>query len=465
MTDFPDAWYIVLSSRLIPDLDGGYTIATLARARQMADAGVAGGQGPLLLTVDPAPAADHAAHREEFVRRGALADAARMRNLFDEAADGSGGAAAWLRDAAHEGAPHPESEYRRVTDAAGRPVVDLPVIAGDPDWHLSTTPIVLRDAQGDVAGVLDGFGALYRAWLAHVVAERRAVAERPVVVLVESRQLGELLAGFDDPQVRLVHAIHTIHLEPPFTPDAPLNSLWSRWFAVADRFDAILWPTPSQRAEVTARFGAFGGSVVAPNGVAAAASVVPAAERDGRRVVMLGRLAPGKRVDAAIRSFARVLDAVPEARLDVYGEGADRARLQTLVDDLGLAGSVCLRGSTGDPGPVLDEAAVYLQTSAFEGQGLALAEALARGCPAVAFDVRYGPRDLLAAGGGLLVPDGDEEALAGALVRVLTDAALRERLAGEAVAASAAVSPQRAMAALSAAVSDALARPSRRSAR
>jgi len=56
---FPDAAYLVLSSRLIPDLDGGFTLATLARARQMADAGVAGGAGPLLLTVDPGTPADH----------------------------------------------------------------------------------------------------------------------------------------------------------------------------------------------------------------------------------------------------------------------------------------------------------------------------------------------------------------------------------------------------------------------
>ena len=38
MTEVPDAEYLVVSSRLIPDLDGGYTLATLARARQMAAA-------------------------------------------------------------------------------------------------------------------------------------------------------------------------------------------------------------------------------------------------------------------------------------------------------------------------------------------------------------------------------------------------------------------------------------------
>lgn len=462
MTAFPDAWYLVLSSRLVPDLDGGYTIATLARARQMAEAGVEGGRGPLLLTVDPGTAAEHAGHRAEFVRRGALGDARRMRNLFDEAAAPRGGAAEWLRAAAHPGERDPALAYRDVADAAGRPVVSLPVIAGDPDWHLSTAPVAVHDADGRIAGVVDGFGALYRAWLAQVVAELRADADKPVVVIVESRQLGELLAGWDDPGVRLVHGIHTIHLEPPHSPDAPLNALWSRWFTLAERFDAVLWLTPSQRDDVQRRFGFSDVHLLAPHGVAAAGSVVPAREREQGRVVMLGRLAPGKRVDAAIRAFARVAEAVPHARLDIYGEGAERDRLHALIDDLGLTAAVALRGATEHPGRVLDAASVYLQTSAFEGQGLALAEALAHGCPAVVYDIRYGPRDLLAGGGGLLVPDGDDDALVDALVRVLTDAPLRERLAGEAVAAARAVDPERAMAALAAAVSDVVGRPSRR---
>lgn len=66
----PDAEYVVLSSRLIPGMDGGYTIATLTRARQLAEAGVAEGAGPQLLTFDPGTAADHAAQRRTFAEQG-----------------------------------------------------------------------------------------------------------------------------------------------------------------------------------------------------------------------------------------------------------------------------------------------------------------------------------------------------------------------------------------------------------
>ncbi|NLA08951.1 MAG: glycosyltransferase, partial [Microbacteriaceae bacterium] len=85
---FPDAEYLVLSSRLVPGLDGGFTIATMQRARHMAAAGVDAGRGPWLLTVDPGSRAEHDAHRAEFGRLGLLDDPARLRNLFDEAGAG-----------------------------------------------------------------------------------------------------------------------------------------------------------------------------------------------------------------------------------------------------------------------------------------------------------------------------------------------------------------------------------------
>jgi glycosyltransferase involved in cell wall biosynthesis len=174
------------------------------------------------------------------------------------------------------------------------------------------------------------------------------------------------------------------------------------------------------------------------------------------------RLAPGKRIDHAIRAFAQVVRDVPGATLDVYGEGAEHDALQALIDERRLDAHVVLRGRTDDPGRVLDAASIFLSTSAFEGQGLALAEALAHGCPVVSYDVPYGPREILARGGGWLIPDGDEAVLATMLARLLTDVETRARLAEEAVQVAREVSPERSMEALAAAVTDVLARPSRR---
>lgn len=449
---FPDAHYALLSSRLVPGTDGGFLVAVLARARQMAAAGVNAGRGPLLLTLDPASPADHAAHRETFVRQGLAASEDLFRNLFDEAiAD-----PAWLRVAALPGAATADIEYRTITDAAGTPVLSLPVVPAA-DWLRTEANVVVHGAGGD--RVLRGFRGLYRAWLDVVVARLRdRDRSLPVVVICESRQVGELLAGWHPAGVCLIHTIHTSHLDPAQLPAHSMNDLWTSWFGVIDAFDAfdaVLWPTRQQRDDVAAMFGARDTDAVVPNAVAphpgALASPVPG------RVVMVGRLAPGKRVDHTLRAWRQVVEAVPHAHLEIVGDGPLRDELSALVDEWGLTSSVTFRGHVERVLEVFDGAEVMVQSTAFEGQGLAALEAVSRGCPVVSYDVRYGPRDLLAAGGGILVPDGDVDALAAALVSVLTDPTLRERLSREAIARAAAYTPECAMAAMGDAVRRAIA--------
>ncbi|WP_136033558.1 glycosyltransferase [Microbacterium sp. PF5] len=452
----PDADYLVLSSRLIPGLDGGYTIATLARARMLAAAGVGDGAGPELLTFDPGTAADHAEHRRVFTERGALSDPGRMRNLFDEAIAPEGGAAAWLRETADAAVvADPDVEYRVLRDVEGRPFAALPVIPGNPDWHLTDEPVLVYDAAGAVAGALHGFRGLYRAWLDHVVA---ASGDRRVVVICESRQLGELIADWDDPRVRIVHTIHTMHVEAPYTPDATMNTLWTRWFRLADRFDAVVWPTATQRDDVVARFGASANHVVVPNPIA---PVTARADlREDGLVVVLGRLAPGKRIDHAIRAFLAA--DVAGTRLEIWGTGPAQEKLAALIAQLDAGDRVVLGGYADDPATVLDRASLLLTSTAFEGQPLGVVEALLHGTPVVSYDVRYGIRDVLGAGGGVLVPAGDEGALATALHDLLTDADRLAVLRAEAPSVAAAWSPERSLAALTGVVAEVSARPSRR---
>ncbi|MDH5133937.1 MULTISPECIES: glycosyltransferase [unclassified Microbacterium] len=452
----PDAEYLVLSSRLIPGLDGGYTIATLARARLLAAAGAGEGAGPQLLTFDPGTAAEHAEHRRVFTERGALTARDRLRNLFDEAVAPEGGAASWLRDAADAAvAADPDVEYRVLADPEGRPFAALPVIPGNPDWHLTDEPVLVYDGAGVVVGALHGFRGLYGAWLGHVTA---AVGDRPIVVICESRQLGELIADWVDPRVRILHPIHTMHVEAPYTPDATLNTLWTRWFRLADRFDAVIWPTATQRDDVVARFGEAANHVVVPNPIA------PVERRDDLReeglVVVLGRLAAGKRIDHSIRAFIEA--DVPGSRMEIWGTGAEQERLAALIAELDAADRVRLCGYTADPATVLDRASVLVTSTAFEGQPLGIVEALLHGTPVVSYDVRYGIRDVLGAGGGVLVPSGDVKALGEALRELLTDQDRLAALRAEAPAVAAAWSPERSMEALATTIAAVVQAPSRR---
>lgn len=453
MTELPDAEYLMLSSRLIPGLDGGFTVAALARARLLEGAGAA----PLLLTLDPGTPSDHAEHRREFAARGEARSVEAFRNLFDDAVADP----AWLRAAAVPGDAAPGVEYRDIPGADGATLLSLPVVR-DPDWHLTDAPIVVSGA-----GVVAGWRGLYRAWLEHVVRTLRDRAGDPsrlIVVVIEARQLGELLADWDDPGVRLVHTVHNSHLPAPYDdPDAAIDGLWGRWLALAGRFDAVLWPTVAQRDEVAARFGDPGTFAVVPNGIDLGPEPPDAASRDARLAVMVNRLAPQKRVDIAIRAWESVVREVPGARLDVYGDGPLRAELQQLIDGLGLSSSVTLRGATRERDAILDTAAVFVSTSDFEGQGLSIAEALARGVAVVATDARYGPRETIG-DAGVVVPVGDVDAVADGVIGLLEGDARRRLLATAAREAARAVSADAVRPALVDAIAAAAARPARRTA-
>lgn len=450
MTTWPTASYLLLASRLYPRVDGGFKVAVLARARHMAATGVGDGLGPTILTVDPGTPAEHAAHRASFVERGLAASEAVFRNLFDEAHDDPG----WLWDAAAPGGATPGVAYRDVPVGGGT-VVSLPVVDA-PDWHLSDAAVVVRGHGG--TRILPGFGGLYRAWLDHVVAALRTAApDRPVVLVCESRQLGELLAGWRPTGVCLVHTVHTSH----HGADGEHARLWERWFALVDSFDAVLWPTRRQYDDVIAEHGASPVHAVVPNALPVPAP--PAVEPRPGRVVAIGRLAAGKRFDHALRAWYRVLRAVPEARLDVYGEGPARAELEQMILAHGIAESVTLFGHVDDL-DVCRNGAVVVQTTAFEGQGLAALETMACGNPVVSYDVPYGPREMLGDGAGILVPDGDLEALADALVAVLGDPELRARLSERAMARAADFAPEKVMAGFAAVVADALDRAATREA-
>jgi len=422
--------------------------------RRSADMAAAGAT-PTLLTVDPGDAGEHDADRAEWVRRGDLASPALLRNLFDDARTDP----AWLRAAALR-SPIPETEwpYRAITDAAGATVLELPVISGDPAWHLAGAPVRVWGDGGPI-GWLPGYAGLYRAWLNALVAE----SDAPVILICESRQVGEAFVAPGepalDPAVRIVHATHACHVLAPYAWDSPMDTAWERWLAVADRFDAVLWLTPSQRRDVERRVGGGIRSFVVPH---PAPEPSPAQTPVPGRIVMLNSLIPRKRIEHALRALAAVRAHAPEAHLHVYGDGGQREELERLAAELGVADAVVFQGHTSDPSHVWAEADAFLLTSANEGQGLVVLEAIAAGVPVVSYDMPYGPRDTLAHGGGLLVGDGDTDALAAALGRVITDRGLRDRLSAEGRAAAGRMDAAASMRALGAAVQAALDDPVQR---
>jgi glycosyltransferase involved in cell wall biosynthesis len=141
-----------------------------------------------------------------------------------------------------------------------------------------------------------------------------------------------------------------------------------------------------------------------------------------------GRLAPQKDFPNLLKAFARVRSRCG-VRLVILGEGPERARLESLAADLGIAADVKMPGAVLNPFSYMARARLFVLSSAWEGLPTVLLEALACGCPVVSTDCPSGPTEILDGGAfGPLVRVGDDEALAEGIIRALALPADRERL-------------------------------------
>lgn len=134
------------------------------------------------------------------------------------------------------------------------------------------------------------------------------------------------------------------------------------------------------------------------------------------RIVAMGRLLPIKGFDLLIGA----MPDLPDATLDIYGEGEGRGVLEAQVASLGLSDRVRLRGHARPEviRSAFRDASVFAMPSRGEGMPLALIEAMACGCPAVATGVGGIP-DVLTPKAGVVIPPEDPRALATALREVL----------------------------------------------
>jgi glycosyltransferase involved in cell wall biosynthesis len=152
-------------------------------------------------------------------------------------------------------------------------------------------------------------------------------------------------------------------------------------------------------------------------------------------IVMLTRLEAYKRVDWAIRAFAKIKQEMPNAKFIIIGWGNQEQNLRTLVNSLGLQESVKFMGrlEAKEKVQLLMQAYVHLWSlSSRDGCGLSIIEASACGTPSLAWDVP-GPKDTIINGRtGFLLPYGDVDGLAKKMKEILTDQGLLRRLSIEA---------------------------------
>jgi glycosyltransferase involved in cell wall biosynthesis len=149
----------------------------------------------------------------------------------------------------------------------------------------------------------------------------------------------------------------------------------------------------------------------------------------GKVVIAAGRLAKVKRYDMLIRAFAQVAAERPDWSLRIYGSGDEGEKLRALVDELGLYNNVFLMGRATPMEAEWVKGSIGAVSSSFEGFGMTIVEAMRCGLPVVSTACPLGPPEIIEDGvDGRLVPPKDTGAMAAALLELINDDVLRQRM-------------------------------------
>lgn len=147
-------------------------------------------------------------------------------------------------------------------------------------------------------------------------------------------------------------------------------------------------------------------------------------------IVTVGRMDKVKNHALLIDAFSRVVKEMPEMHLTIYGGGDCMEKIKEQVRQLGIADKVSLPGDSEGIAEKIQDARMFVLSSDFEGMPNAVAEAFASGAVVVSTDCPSGGARMLVREGktGLLVPVKDAERMAEAMLRILQDPELEERL-------------------------------------
>ncbi|MFC8731669.1 glycosyltransferase [Luteimicrobium sp. NPDC057192] len=462
---------------------GGMTSAMMNRARMFADHGVR----TTIVTLQHD--LEHAGRNAEYAAMGWLDPRVEVRNAFDDAAlaldstlppEPSGLLArlrASLPGRRRPGRPAParlpddggltvdvqhrdDGSVRRVEhrdadgaavrvtehDASGalRHETDLDPTTGDvleerflaPSGHVYLRRSYLEGGRPSACFALDRDGKVTRrysgqtAWLAAYLTRLARREDGDAVFICDGPGSAGKVFRVPRRDAATLYMVHNNHFKSPWRPGAPVRDDYGAIFARSDEMDALIVLTDEQARDIGDEFDNFDKIRVVPNSVATAP--VEAEERDPRTVSMFSRLVGQKNLPEAVAIFGDVVARVPDAVLDIYGEGRLDGQLRALVKKRGLEGSVRLRGYSRDALGTMARSAMVLCTSHYEGLPVNFLEAYRSGTPVVSYACRYGPRDLVDDGvTGFVVPLGDRAALVDRIVEVLEDPELGRRMGAE----------------------------------
>ncbi len=249
---------------------------------------------------------------------------------------------------------------------------------------------------------------------------------------------------------------HTLYPEyahyVPWLPRAVVRRAIIRWMhSFYNSCDHVLAPSELTRCRLN-DYGVQAPISVIPTGIPAPPYLLakPADTKqelglspDARLLLYVGRLAPEKNLDMLLHAFKRISQQTHDTFLVVAGSGSSAGALRRRVKQLGIEERTLFTGFVGRTklDPLYAASELFLFPSVTETQGLAVGEALAAGTPCVVVNGGGAPEAIRSGSNGFVVED-DAAQMAEHALRLLGDEALRLKMAADALAGAALMTPE-----------------------
>ncbi|WP_346922876.1 glycosyltransferase, partial [Glutamicibacter creatinolyticus] len=274
--------------------------------------------------------------------------------------------------------------------------------------------VFLCDQQGCPQMVFDNITELRYFWLDQIFGESK------VYLFTDSFRLVKFIANYQRKNVSIIQTVHN-NMYNTTVGDCKqyISSDFFPMIRYAWKFDALIFLTVSQRKEYERVLGVSRHSFVVPNSRSRVNSF--SSERDKSKGVMLAKLDKNKRPEHAVEAVRLLRDNFDkDVSLSIYGEGSLRPKMERMIKQYQLEQQISLAGYDPSANKSFLNATFSLLTSKSEALGLVLVESMMAGCIPIAYDVDYGPADIIQHGvNGFLVESGNQEALAACVAYVL----------------------------------------------
>ena len=157
------------------------------------------------------------------------------------------------------------------------------------------------------------------------------------------------------------------------------------------------------------------------------------AELNKKHIIAVGRLDAQKRFDKLLDIWALITNRHPEWILDIYGNGRDRKKLQTMIDNYGINNTTIIHEPEQNIKERYLNSSIFVMTSAYEGLPMTLLEANGLGIPAICYNFSCGPKDVIIDGkNGFLVKEGDYKTFTDRLLTLIENEKTRKQMGQEA---------------------------------